>query len=164
MRILVVVPVLAGLCAAGAEEATPRRSIPPAVERVLACGTLGNRYVPCFRINPFYLRGDWDGDGVPDYAVLVKERRTQKVGIVLGRPDAGRVSVVGAGQPLGNGGDDFEWMDHWYVCPRKPVSRGVEEGKPPALKGEALWVEKREAASARIHWTGKKYAWYHQGD
>jgi len=32
------------------------------------------------------------------------------------------------------------------------------------LKGSALYVEKSEAASAIIYWTGKEYKWYQQGD
>lgn len=37
---------------------------------------LSQNYVPDERINPFYLRGDFDGDGSPDYAILVISKRT----------------------------------------------------------------------------------------
>lgn len=34
----------------------------------------------------------------------------------------------------------------------------------PKFRGELLWVEKPEAASAFIGWQGKRYEWYQAGD
>jgi hypothetical protein len=34
----------------------------------------------------------------------------------------------------------------------------------PHLRGDALLVEKSEAASALIYWNGKRYVWSQQGD
>jgi hypothetical protein len=65
---------------------------------------------------------------------------------------------------LGNAGDDFSWMDAWYVFQRGPVRRGADEKAPPKLRGDALMVSKSESASALIYWNGKNYAWYQQGD
>src|SRR5215831_13607314 len=66
------------------------------------------------RLNPFVWRGDFDGNGLQDLAVLIAETKTKKEGIVFLLQ--GRASVVvGAGQDFGNGGDDFSWMDVWHV-------------------------------------------------
>ena len=46
-------------------------SLPPDVWEALS---KGNAYAVEARINPFYLQGDFDGDGWRDTAVLVKER------------------------------------------------------------------------------------------
>src|SRR5689334_15463829 len=48
-------------------------------------------------LNPFYLRGDFDGDGKPDYAVLVVNKKSRKHGIVVVRSSATAPAVLGAG-------------------------------------------------------------------
>jgi len=77
---------------------------------------------------------------------------------------ANSVSVLGAGRALGNGGDDFRWMDAWHVHPRGKVNRGADGKAPPVLKGDALTLIKTEAASGLVYWDGARYAWYQQGD
>ena len=116
------------------------------------------------RLNPYYLRGDFNGDGRPDFAVLIERLSDKKQGIAIFHFGEPTIRVVGAGRPLNDGLDDFSWMDVWQVYPRGPVGQGVEEGPPPRLRGEALWVEKSESSSAIIYWNGQKYVWYQQGD
>jgi len=89
-----------------------------------------------------------------DAAVLVKERSTGKLGIAIVHGTTGKVTILGAGFGIGNGGDDFEWMDSWQVYSK---TRNV-----PRLRGDALLVEKSEAASALIYWNGKRYVWFQQ--
>ena len=120
--------------------------------------------VPCSCLNPFYQRGDFDGDGRPDYAVLVRHARTGKRGIAFVHRGSGAVHVVGAGNAIGHGGDDFSWMDAWRVFERGPVRRGAGGGAPPVLRGDALLVEKTESASALLWWDGRGYRWSQQGD
>ena len=97
-------------------------------------------------------------------AVLIKEKLSGKTGIVvIHRRDRSR-HILGAGQTNGNGGDDFSWMDAWQVYERGVVQRGADESPPPVLRGDALYVEKTESASAIIWWNGKRYRWYQQGD
>ena len=122
------------------------------------------RYQISPHINPFYLHGDFDGDGQTDTALLIKDRSSGKIGIAILHGKTHRIAVVGAGQALGNAGDDFSWMDAWYVFQRGPVRRGADEKAPPKLRGDALMVSKSESASALIYWNGKNYAWYQQGD
>lgn len=122
------------------------------------------RYRFTSRINPFYLRGDFNGDGKTDIAVLIKEIKTGKQGIAVLHYGINNIIVIGAGNALGNGGDDFSWMDLWHVQRKGKVEQGVGEGMPPKLRGEALYIEKSESASALIYWTGRKYQWYQQGD
>lgn len=71
--------------------------------------------VPCACLNPFYQRADFDGDGRTDYAVLVKETISGKRGIAIVHRGSQWVHVLGAGKAIGNGGDDFDWMDAWRV-------------------------------------------------
>jgi hypothetical protein len=126
-----------------------------------ATGT--SRFVASTYVNPYVVSGDFDGDRRTDIAALVRERASGKVGVAIAL-QSGAVHVVGAGSALGNGGDNFDWLDHWYTFTRGPVSRGASGDPAPTLRGDAIWVEKSESASALIYWSGNGFAWYQQGD
>jgi hypothetical protein len=138
--------------------------IPEPIQRAIRNGSVAKNYDLCFRMNPFYLRGDFNGDGEIDTAVLVKQHSTGKVGIAIVHGAADKVTILGAGVGIGNGGDDFEWMDSWQAYSKDRVGRGAGETSIPHLRGDALLVGKSESASALIYWNGKGYVWYQQGD
>jgi len=151
-----------------AKSATPDATahphdIPEVINRAVANGLLGKDCELSFHMNPFYLRGDLNGDGKTDIAFLMKQSSTGKLGIAIISGATDKVTVVGAGNAIGNGGDDFEWMDTWQVYSK---GRAIQEaeGSVPCLRGDALLVAKSEAASALIYWNGKRYAWFQQGD
>jgi hypothetical protein len=96
--------------------------------------------------------------------VLIHETSSSKVGIAIVFYKNHHVELLGAGRPKPDGRDDFAWMDAWQVYDRGPVEQGVGEGKPPTLRGDALLVERTEAASALLWWNGKEFLWYQQGD
>lgn len=154
----IVAPAAAADALSFAEEA----SLPRWVRDALRASA--QHALPCSCLNPFYQRGDFDGDGRPDYAVLVRHPSSGKRGIAFVHGRDRSVHVVGAGKAAAAGGDDFRWMDAWRVFDRGPVERGVAEGGPPTLRVDALHVEKTESASAIIWWDGKRYRWYQQGD
>ena len=138
-----------------------RNEIPELIERAIANESLAKKYELSYRMNPFYLRGDFDGDSKIDAAALVKERSTGKLGIAIVHGSTGKVTILGAGTAIGNGGDDFEWMDSWRIHAR---DHATSETHSPKLRGDALLVSKSEAASALIYWNGKRYVWSQQGD
>jgi hypothetical protein len=144
--------------------ATQFYNVPETIERAISKGPLAKDYEVSFHVNPFYLRGDFNGDGEVDVGVLVKQRSTGKVGIAIIHGGTRKVAILGAGAPLGNGGDDFTWMDYWQVYPKGYVARGTGKPSVPRLDGEVLLVGKSEAASGLIHWDGKRYVWFQQGD
>lgn len=139
-------------------------SLPPAVRDGFDKSPLSKRYRLSAHINPFYLHGDFNGDGHVDTAVLIKETASGKKGIVIYLGKLNRFVVIGAGQDWGNGHDDFPGMDAWQVFHRGAVSRGADGKAPPILRGDALYVIKTGSASALVYWTGRRYAWYQQGD
>jgi len=139
------------------------RDVPDTVKKALTNGSTEKEYDLSFRIDPSHLEGDFNGDGKMDVAVLVTERSTGKLGIAIVHGTTGKVTILGAGIGVGNGGDDFEWMDSWQVYSKTRAGH-ASEISAPRLRGDALLVEKSEAASALIYWNGKRYVWSQQGD
>jgi hypothetical protein len=138
--------------------------IPESVQTAITNGSLGKKYEVAFHLSPFYLRGDFNGDGKMDIAVLVKQRSTEKLGIAIIHGETEKATILGAGTAICNGGDDFEWMDSWQVDSKDRVALEGGEKSLPHLRGDALFVSKSEAASALIYWNGKHYVWLQQGD
>src|SRR5688572_5753644 len=89
-------------------------------------------------LNPFYLRGDFDGDKKQDYALSIVEKKTKKKGILVYHAGTKTHYIMGAGKSLKNGikGDDYRWMDAWKVYDEKDVENGVGETEKISLKGE----------------------------
>jgi hypothetical protein len=142
----------------------PISDVPDAVKKALTNGSAGKKYNLSARMNPPHLEGDFNGDGKMDTAVLVKEHSTGKFGIAIVDATTGKVTILGAGNGIGNGGDDFEWMDSWQVYSKTRPAQAQGETSVPRLRGDALLVEKSEAASALIYWNGKRYVWSQQSD
>jgi hypothetical protein len=135
--------------------------IPEVVGKAIANESLAKKYELSYRMNPSYLRGDFDGDGKIDVAVLVKEHSRGKIGIAIISGVNNKVTILGVGIAIGNGGDDFEWMDSWEVYSKDRIASGTSV---PKLRGDPLLVSKSEAASALIYWNGERYVWRQQGD
>jgi hypothetical protein len=115
-----------------------------------------------YRINPFVLRGDFDGDGQADFAMLVIRAGSKKEGIVL-LLRTKQPLVLGAGSVFGNGGDDFSWMDSWHIEERG-TAHGNYHGQSVRLAADGLVVAKESSASALIYLTRGKPKWQQYGD
>ena len=138
--------------------------IPESVQTALRKGSLGKKYEVSFHLSPFYLCGDFNGDGKMDVAVLVKRRSIEKLGIAIIDGQGNKVTILGAGTAIGNGDDDFKWMDNWQIYTKDAGANAAGAQSLPHLRGDALLVSKSEAASALIYWNGKHYVWLQQGD
>lgn len=105
------------------------------------------------RINPFYLRGDFNGDGRQDFVVWVQDRNSKKEGFAFCFSGGAKPQLVGAGNPIalegGILGDDFSELDNW----------GVAEGWSTKPKRDGVYVAKAEAGSAVLIWNGRKIVW-----
>jgi hypothetical protein len=120
--------------------------IPEVINTAVANGFLAKKYELSFHMNPFYLRGDFNGDGKTDIAFLLKQRSTGKLGIAIINGATDKVTVVGAGNAVGNGSDDFEWMDSWQVYSKGRAAQEAK-GSVPHLRGDAFsWVRARQPA------------------
>jgi hypothetical protein len=119
---------------------------------------------PCSCLNPFYQRGDFDGDGRQDYAVTVRDSSSGKVGLALAFNHRHTVRIIGAGHPIRRDDDDFRWMDAWQVFERGIVLPNVYDQAPPKLRGDALLLIKTESASGLVWWDGRSFRWYQMDD
>jgi len=84
MMIRIYAAVFALCCSIACTAQTPTDlSVPDEVSRRFMLEDLWPRFDISERINPFYLRADLDGDGKPDYVVLVSEKSTHQEYTVL---------------------------------------------------------------------------------
>ncbi len=143
----------------------PQPVPPPAVVSPALPAALAGRYarrcwvepVPVLSpIAPCTLRDDFDGDGSVDTADLVEDERRRR-GVAFAFAGGG-TAVAGAGLTIGNGGDDFEWMDAWRL-----VRRG-DPALPRWAKGAGVLVERTESAAGVVAWDGKRLRWAQHGD
>jgi hypothetical protein len=142
-------------------------NIPNEILMPVGQGHFATLYALDSSINPFYLRGDFDGDGRPDYAVRIKSKTGSESGIAVWLSSLHKFMVLGAGVPFRVSGTtvkSLDFLNTWQVFSKGAVERGVESGPPPQLKGDAIWAGKAESASGLIYWNGKSFAWYQQGD
>jgi len=108
--------------------------------------------------NPCVLQGHFDGDNTLDTAVMVIDIPTEKYGVAI-LAGNGENHAFGAGSPIGNGGDDLDWVDIWALAPF-PKAVKVTGSRPT----HALHLEKSESASGLVYWDGKTFVWLQQGD
>ena len=139
-------------------------NLPESVTNVFKSTGLTNLYDLSSKLNPSHLTGDFDGDLKPDTAILVKQKSSGKIGIAVLHSSSNRVFFIGAGTNVGNGGDNFDWMDHWSVTLKAAARKNLGRTRAAALKGDCLFVEKSESASALVCWNGRRYVWYQVGD
>ena len=142
-----------------ANEALSEEGVPPLVRSCVKDS--GETVQISTALNPFYLRGDLDGDGVNDFAVLVHDKSYR--GILLCLSSQPSPVVVGAGEDF-EGYRSLDFFDAWYILEKGPIERGVDEGSPPVLQGEAIQWIRSEASSGLIYWDGKRVRSYQQGD
>ena len=71
--------------------------------------------------------------------------------------------IVGAGTDFGNGGDDFSWMDSWYVEDRG-TKHGNFRAQSVSLQSDGLVVAKEGSGNALVYLRNGKPQWRQYGD
>lgn len=142
-------------------------NIPESIIQSGAWAHFADTYMLDGAMNPFYLRGDFDGDGKPDYALWIKAKTGGATGIAIWLSTKHKFVILGAGSPFrfaGSTESNFDNLNVWQVYGKRSVERGVEAGAPPHLIGEAILVGRTESGSGLIYWNRKVFKWYQQGD
>jgi hypothetical protein len=108
-------------------------------------------------MNPFYLRGDLDGDRKADFAVLIVQKGTQKEGILVCFGGNLRQPVrLGAGSPLalegGQSADDLKAFDAWII---------EEPGRD--FPRDRIHLVAKELGSGLLYWNGRRFRWKQLG-
>lgn len=138
-----------------AEANTP----PELLERGAAAKIWGD-YAIERRLNPFYLRGDLDGDGAPDYLVSVAPK--------IGAGGVPRLVVLrGGGRPavwLDDAADGGFPRDAWYVHDRGSSILPGPRGQAPELKSDGVVLLDLESRGALVYWDGARFRTYWLSD
>ena len=109
-------------------------------------------------INPFYLSGDFDGDGKLDFAVQVV--RSEQRGLLICLSSRKSPLLVGAGSSLVWPSTQKWRFDAWSVIPKG--STGIS--RPPKAKYDAILLDVKEAANGLLYWDGNALRWQQLGD
>ena len=116
-------------------------------------------------VNPFYLRGDFDGDSKSDYALQVRSLSRGGTGVLI---CTGRSMVFLLGSGIGN--SKFSDMEHdaflapqWDVFTKQDVLdlRKYRTNVPrpvPTVRFEAIAMIWEDGISL-IYWDGREFKW-----
>jgi len=113
--------------------------------------------------NPYYLRGDFDGDGRADVAVRVRDKSTSNRAIFIVHSSADTVIVLGDGRLTPEGRRQVVG-GYWRVLEKGTVvhpivttSSGIEYGESLELVQDGLEVGNRGGHSVLYYWLGDHY-------
>ena len=107
-------------------------------------------------INPFYISGDYDGDGLTDFAVQVRTKKDRTQGILFCFAN-GRLVLLGAGASVvwpqdGSSGWPF---DSWILIRKGSKHLSIY----PQIKSDTLALMKADEGGGLVYWDGKKFSW-----
>ncbi len=142
---------------------TIRASAPPKLWELFNSIGLNKDYeVYVGKLNPFYLWGDFDGDGKEDFVVQLLSK---------GIPSNLRIAVLlGVGKVIFIERDDslrYPGLTAWYVVPKsETISQSPYEktNTSPNLVGDGFEIVKVESSSSLIYWNGRRFVSYWRGD
>lgn len=140
--------------------------MPPKLRELFGAPPMASRYDPSDRINPFYLRGDFDGDGKPDYAVLIKAKSHGKLGFAVWLNARTTPIILGAGRRVryGSGLEEDLDFDVWRVTSPSQFDRSSFVDQPEGIRWDCIYVQKGEGASGIYFFKGGSFHWLQQGD
>ena len=134
------------------------------VERFRKSELHANYVVGYAAVNPFYLTGDFDGDGQMDYILRLVSKKDKD------KEEDAVFFAKGAARLLSKDITETYPGPAWYVVSKKEkIGPGLDldeaKGtKPPKLKGDAIMMVTPESSSALIFWNGKRFELSWQGD
>jgi hypothetical protein len=136
----------------------------PEPVRQCLSGEATSALMALYDANPFYLRGDFDGDGKPDHALQVRHK-TKGAGVVV-CSGSGAVFQLGSGlggDVFSNKPDDNFFARHWEVMTPQQVNqlRTFKQNVPrpvPNVSAESIAMVWDDGIGL-IYWDGKQFRW-----
>ncbi len=107
-------------------------------------------------INPFYISGDYDGDGLTDFALQVRTKKHKSQGILFCFAN-GRSVLLGAGAPVVWPQDSSSgWpFDSWMLIRKGSKHLSIY----PRIKSDTLALMKADEGGGLVYWDGSKFLW-----
>jgi hypothetical protein len=107
------------------------------------------------RINPFYLSGDFDGDGITDFVVQVKSVKGEHQGVLFCLAN-GKRSIWGAGIANRVLGNDGAWpFDSWMLIRKGSKHLSIY----PKIRVDVIALIIADEGGGLLYWNGKELAW-----
>jgi hypothetical protein len=152
-------------CMAGSDESDFALIHPEQISRCLKL-TVASSLEVAITTNPYYLRGDFDADGNPDYAVAVRGIKTKRLGVLICNGNK-RGFLLGADNPItppfSDMPNDYFFAPNWEVFSRSETLAlaKYKDAVPhplPVIRGETIamiW----EDGIALVYWDGQRFKW-----
>ena len=151
-----LIAALLGVTSASAQ--LSRRSfggLPRWADSALVAAGMGRQFTLSSQLNPAYELADFDGDGLSDVAVEIKDTGLRYGIAIVHRIDRS-VRVVGAGRPVGNGKDQLSRSASWGVS-------SLRHARHLAFGRDVLYISQPGAHDGWLAWDGRAYVWM-EGD
>jgi hypothetical protein len=144
----------------------PWDDLPPALREAFGESPLAEVYDASDRINPLYLRGDFDGDGKVDYAILIKRKSDGKLGFAVWLSSRENPIILGAGSRVEYGAslEDHLDFDSWRVSSPNRFDSSTSIEQPKGFRRDCIFVQKGEDASGIFFFKAGKFHWLQEGD
>lgn len=172
MKTILILFIIIGFLAGCKNE----KPVEPWYSKTFYTKGLKERFLIDSSLTPRYLEADFNGDKLLDYACLIRDKQSNKKGLLIIHNKTQDYFFFGAGKDFGNGGEDFKWIDKWsiYNLPSASETQFNEEtldipgSKEIPLKYSGILLAQYQdgdlLAGGIIYWTGTKYIWIHQGE
>lgn len=138
------------------------RMLPEGVQSCLEREAVRSVAVLQTKTNPYYLRGDFDGDGRPDYAVAIVGRKTGRNGIAL--CNASGLTLILRGdarpnRPFSDMPDDNFLSGDWCVLTRAEALRRISANKLSVNPKAEVILMPWDDAEGILYFDGRQYLW-----
>jgi hypothetical protein len=143
---------------------------PDLIQAAETRGIYDRNALPVLRtMNPFFIRGDFNGDGEMDVAFWVQNRMTKEPGVAILHGTLDDLYVFGAGRPRPDrqlGSSNEIRVDAWHLISAghteaQPIGDvpeiGVVEGQPFTFRREALEFVNLGKSAFVFYWSDGKY-------
>jgi len=133
--------------------------------RIVGCiedAQVSNSAVVDTETNPYYLRGDFDGNGQMDFAIAVKGKKTKRNGVLVCLDNNSHVLIGGDKKhspPFSDMPDDNFVAPHWEVATRQEILAFRKTNQDvPTPSGESILMIWEDGIHY-IYWDGKRFRW-----